>query len=193
MAGEVEMRIKLWNCYLFISPVFMGMITLFLLIDQTGLMNGLLVAMLIHELGHLVMMILLGYPPREVRFLPFEINVIADQSTASSYERFCISVGGIVANLLVGFAFLGKPFGYVNFYLALFNALPLYSMDGYQILSLLAGQKRKIVFWISAGITLMVLGVGLWLLIGKNNPMLLLFGIYLFSLGFMEKRKGTSG
>ena len=49
----------------------------------------------------MVMMIMMGYPPREMRFLPFEINIVSDQSCASSWERFCIAFGGIIFNLLV--------------------------------------------------------------------------------------------
>ncbi len=187
------MRAKLFGCELFVSPVFMGMLTILLVIDKTGWMGYLLGAMAIHELGHLVMMIMVGCTPREMRFLPFEINIVADQSCACPWERFCISVGGIIMNVLVFLVFIGEAFGYINLYLALFNALPLYSMDGYQMLSLLFGQKRNFVFGISAIATLVVLGFGCWLLIVGKNPMLILFSIYLLALGVMEKRKVTSG
>ena len=187
------MRVKLLGCELFISPVFMGMLTILLLIDRTGLMGCVLGAMAIHELGHLLMMVIMGVPPREMRFLPFEINIVSDQSCASSWERFCIAVGGIIFNLLVFLVFIGETFGYINLYLALFNALPLYSMDGYQILTLLLDRKKKWVFGISAIITLVVLLFGCWLSIVEKNPMLILFSIYLLAVGVMEKRKGISG
>jgi stage IV sporulation protein FB len=193
LVGGFGMRVKLLGCELFISPVFMGMLTILLLIDRTGLMGCVLGAMAIHELGHLLMMVIMGVPPREMRFLPFEINIVSDQSCASSWERFCIAVGGIIFNLLVFLVFIGETFGYINLYLALFNALPLYSMDGYQILTLLLGQKKKWVFVISAIITLVVLLFGCWLLIVEKNPMLILFSIYLLAVGVMEKRKGISG
>ncbi len=187
------MKWKLGNCTVFVSPVFMGMLTVLLVIDQTGLMGYLLGAMALHELGHLTMMILVGCPPREIRFLPFEINIVADQSCASSWERFCISVGGVIVNFLVCLVFVGEPFGYINLYLALFNALPLYSMDGYQILSIVFGRKSRLVFGVSATITLLILGIGGWMLIARKNPMLLLFSVYLLALGAMEKRKVTGG
>lgn len=187
------MRARLFGCELFISPVFMGMLTILLVIDRTGFMGYVLGAMAIHELGHLVMMIMVGCTPREMRFLPFEINIVADKSCASSWEQFCISVGGMIINLLVFLVFIGEVFGYINLYLALFNALPLYSMDGYQILSLLFGRKRSLVFGVCAITTLLVFSLGCWLLIAKKNPMLLLFALYLLALGIMEKRKYTSG
>lgn len=187
------MRVKLLGCELFISPVFMGMLTILLLVDRTGLMGCVLGAMAIHELGHLVMMIMMGYPPKGMRFLPFEVNIVSDQTCAQSWERFCIAVGGIIFNLLVFLVLIGEVFGYINLYLALFNALPLYSLDGYQMLTLLLGRKKKVVFGISAIITLIVLLFGCWLLIVEKNPMLILFSIYLLALGVMEKRKGISG
>ncbi len=187
------MRGKLFGCELFISPVFVGMLTILLVIDRTGLMGWVLGAMAIHETGHLLMMILIGYPPREMRFLPFEINIVADQSCANPWERFCIAMGGIVFNLLVFLVFIGEGFGYINLYLALFNALPLYSMDGYQMLTVLLKGKKKIVFVVSAIATLGIFGFSCWLLIARKNPMPILFSIYLLALGVTEKRKGISG
>jgi stage IV sporulation protein FB len=137
----------------------MGMITILLCIDQTQMMGLVLGAMAIHELGHVTMMILVGCPPREIRFLPFEINIVSDQSCSSAWEQFSISVGGIIINLLVFLVFIGEPFGYVNLYLALFNALPLYSMDGYQILTHLFGEKSPVTIGVC---TLFTLGVLLW-------------------------------
>ena len=187
------MRVKLFGCVLWISPVFMGMITILLCVDQTKMMGLMLGAMAIHELGHVTMMILVGCSPREIRFLPFEINIVSDQSCSSSWEQFSISVGGIIINLLVFLVFIGESFGFLNLYLALFNALPLYSMDGYQILTHWFGKKSLVTLGICTLFTLVVLVGGGWLLLKEKNPMLFLFALYLLVVGVGEKRKNTSG
>ncbi len=182
------MRTKLGNCQVFISPVFMGMLTILLVIDQTNLMGTMLVAMLLHEIGHLVVMWWCGCFPKEILLLPFEINISADQSCATALETFFIALGGIGANLLA-WLLMGGTFGNINLYLALFNALPLYSMDGYQILSIMLYHKKFWVFGVSMVTTIALVLFGSWLLLVHKNPMLLLFVVYLLALGFGEKRK----
>lgn len=184
------MKFKIAGCWVFISPVFMGMLTILLVIDQTGLMGTMLCAMLLHEVGHLTVMAWFGCFPREILLLPFEINIASDQSCATLFEKFCISAGGIGMNLLA-FSLIKGEFGTINLYLALFNALPLYSMDGYQMVSLLLYQKKQLVFMITLVTTTVVTGVGVWLVLVHKNPMLLLFIVYLIALGFGEKRKHT--
>lgn len=186
------MRFSLARCQIFVSPIFMGMITILLILDQSGTMGATLGAMVIHELGHLVVMGVVGCFPQKIYLLPFEINLVSDQSGNSMGERFCISFGGILANVLV-WLFVGGKFGNINFFLALFNGLPLYSMDGYQILCQVFRNQIGWVYGISGITTLLVLCLGVWLLVVNHNPMLLLFIIYLLGVGVVEKRKGISG
>ncbi|MBR3844038.1 MAG: hypothetical protein IKM39_00855 [Clostridia bacterium] len=184
------MNLKLARCSVFISPVFMGMITVLLVIDQTGLMGAMLGAMLLHEIGHLAIMAWFGCFPKEILLLPFEINIAADQSCATMFQQFCISAGGIVMNVLA-FLLVRGEFGNINLYLALFNALPLYSMDGYQMVALLLYTKKRWLFVISFVTTLVLAVLGIWLVWVHKNPMLLLFVVYLLALGVGEKRKHT--
>lgn len=180
------MTLHIRHCSVYISPLFMGMITLMLLIDRTGIMNLLLAAMLLHEAGHLLFMGLFDCLPNKIILLPFEINIVASKTPSFLWQEWLISGAGIFAN---GIAFLlfNGDFAKVNLFVAIFNSLPIVSMDGFQMLSLLLDSLRygKEVLWIISAITIIgVAAAGGWMLWRFHNPLLLLFGIYmgLFSI-----------
>ena len=188
MVGGLVLKTKVLGCNLVISPIFMGMITIILMIDGTGLMVDTLGAMLVHELGHLLVLWWVGCFPKEIRLLPFEINVIAPKTTVGIGQEIFISAAGVMANLLV-FGCVPSSFGQINLYLAIFHALPLYSLDGYQVFALIFGEKSLILAALSRGTAAVLLFLGVGLLVYGHNPMLLLFLLYLSVVGFGEKRK----
>ncbi len=184
------MTVRLFGCILYISPVFMGMVTILMMVDTTGMMGIMLTAMLLHEIGHLLFMAVFHCLPTAIWLLPFEINMVNSRPPAKIHQRLLISLGGIAVNLLAYFLF-PSPFGIMNGALAVFQLLPLYSMDGYQLLELCLSRfsfgsaATKCVSVITAGVAL-AFGVGL--LVTSQNPMLLLFAVYMIVLGMKENR-----
>lgn len=189
------MTLRLFGCRITVSPLFMGMVTVTLLIDTTGMMGLLLGAMLLHEAGHLVWMALFRCLPKEICFLPFEINMIADEVALSRRQQGLIAAGGIFMNGLF-FLVCPGPFGRINLFLAVFNGLPVYSMDGWQLLCLLIGGfahgegiMRSVCVVTATGLLLVSVGM----LVKEHNPMLLLFLLYMGLLGIREKKMQTNG
>ena len=103
------------------------------------------VAMLVHEGGHALVLLLLGKSVRGIRF--GAVGAKMSYSGRLSYREEClVCIAGPVANLLVGglvFLCLHNKneyfclFSYVNFFYALTNLLPLPSYDGEKILRIL--------------------------------------------------------
>jgi len=185
------MKFRLGNCHIFVSPLFTGMITIMLLIDQTGMMGVFLGAVLLHELGHVLFMIWFGCLPNHIQLLPFEINIIAHRSPPFRWQRILLASGGILAGLIVGIAVRGE-FGIVNLFLAGFNSLPIFSMDGYQIIWLLLGNfryGRQVLLFVSWITMAIIAAIGSWLLVQHHNPLLLLFCIYMSVLQIRQKRQ----
>lgn len=186
------MSFYIGHCYITLSPLFTGVITLMLLIDTTGMMSLFLLAMLIHEAGHLLFMRLFHCLPRQIQLLPFEVNMITDSLNGSVIQNIFISAGGVMANLLTAGMFHGD-FRTVNLFLAVFNGLPIFSMDGYQIIQLLCDRHsvlEKIPMVLSAVTIALVGGLGLYLLVVAHNPLLLLFCLYMSVLAIRAKRHG---
>jgi membrane-associated protease RseP (regulator of RpoE activity) len=113
------------------------------------------VAMVIHELGHLVAArsckvpaseLGLGLGPKlfgfrvgsilfSLRLLPLGSFVRLDGSVLkqrSVRQQLLVHLGGIILNLVACFATYGTVFGWINFLIAAGNMLPIYQHDGWK-------------------------------------------------------------
>ena len=125
-------------------------------------------AMIIHELGHLVAArrckvsaseLGLGLGPKifsfklgdvtvSLRALPIGSFLMIDGTALrdrSVQEQLLVHLGGIIINLIVGVAAYGTMFGWLNLLLAASNLLPLYHHDGWKcgVVIMQALLKRK--------------------------------------------------
>jgi membrane-associated protease RseP (regulator of RpoE activity) len=112
-------------------------------------------AMLVHELGHLILARqchvpaselsigfgprLLGFQLRSVRFslraLPLGSFVRLDGDALRARpipQQLLVHLGGIMLNVLVGVATFGTVFSWINLLVAAGNILPLYQHDGWK-------------------------------------------------------------
>jgi membrane-associated protease RseP (regulator of RpoE activity) len=131
-------------------------------------------AMIIHELGHLVAArtckvsaseIGLGLGPRLFGFrvagITFSLRAIPIASflridgtalaARSVPQQLFVHLGGIIFNLIAAFLTYGTVFGWVNILLAAFNVLPLYKHDGWKcgvvVMRALLRKKSQPVEW----------------------------------------------
>lgn len=112
---------------------------------------------LIHESGHLIMLLVSGNKPEIVRFELTGINIIRNQEIRVSHKNeIFISLGGPLVNGFVFFAcciclcFYNydavMTFACINLILMTFNLLPVKRLDGGNILYFLLSQKYEIFF-----------------------------------------------
>ncbi|MEP6741929.1 MAG: site-2 protease family protein [bacterium] len=120
-----------------------------------SILIALPVAMVIHELGHLVAAKIckvpaselgLGFGPKllgfrvgsirlSLRVLPLGSFVRLDGTALkerSVRQQLFVHLGGIIFNLIACFATYGTLFGWVNLLIAAGNMLPLYQHDGWK-------------------------------------------------------------
>ena len=111
--------------------------------------------MVIHELGHLVAAqrckvpaseLAIGFGPALIGFsiggVRFNLRAIPLGSflrldgtalrSRSVCAQLCVHLGGIVFNLIAGFALFGTVFGWINLLVAAGNILPIYQHDGWK-------------------------------------------------------------
>ena len=198
------MRVQLFGCPLLISPLFFALLSLLLLIDRTGMMPFVLLAVFLHEAGHLLTMHRWGIHPDSVELLPFEINIQKPALQGTLFHEWVIASAGVAVNLAV--ALLSLLF-YRTFHLAwtvrlavcnlvlgLFQALPIEGLDGYQaiyLLTLALGRPSR-AKWLKAVsyLTLLVLtALSAAVLLRFRNPFLLLFSLYLGLLMPLKERR----
>ena len=132
------MRFEICHCEFTIRISFLLMIALLLMLDTTGFLSYGLLAAVIHELSHILMMIFCGRIPKKVSLTVFGAEISAP-SEKVSYQKDClINLSGPAMNLLLGglLFLLGNQtiFAQMNLALGLFNLLPVIPLDGGQAL-----------------------------------------------------------
>lgn len=150
-------------------------------------------AIILHEGGHLLAMLLFGYSAPSVLFIPFlGALATARKENASLTEKFWISLAGPLPGLIlgIGIAIVGnfgqesasffsnwnesiwKETSIILIILNLFNLLPIYPLDGGQIADLLIFSRNPYLGYIYKSFGALVL-----FLLGISNPLLLAFSI----------------
>lgn len=184
-----------------ISVVF-AVITAFLLVtDKTGLMSASLIAVLVHETGHLIAMKAAKCAPGSVELCAGGI-LITGNAACTAKDSLLIALSGPVANflcfaLLFCAAKLGDgvtvyAFSAVQLLVGAVNILPIKGLDGGSVLKIILSHFRKcnaalilkaVSFFTAAAITVIGTAVAV-----KNvsNPSLLLLGIYLIIINILK-------
>jgi membrane-associated protease RseP (regulator of RpoE activity) len=131
-------------------------------------------AMIVHELGHLIAArkcnvpafeVSLGLGPRlwgfRVRSVRFSLRLIplgsfvrlegAALKDRSIQQQLFVHLGGITLNIVAGLATFGTIFSWINFLVAAGNILPLYQHDGWKcgvvIMRSLLRRKSQPIEW----------------------------------------------
>jgi stage IV sporulation protein FB len=128
---------------------FFALLACILLLDRERLLVYFIAPILVHECGHIAVILLGRVPVREIRLSPLGIAIRREPSVIlSNPVEIFLSLGGILANLLAAailylFCFQSMRvmlLGASNIAVALYNALPIGDMDGGQVLRLLAAR-----------------------------------------------------
>lgn len=129
------------------SLLFPAMLALLCSNQQGAMTARCLLAAVMHECGHLLMLLLLGSKPREIRFSAFGMCLQLADSPLSQGKHLLVSLGGPLVNLLTaGLLWLlhgNADWMAIHLLLGGFNLLPIYPLDGGQCLP--EGRGRTLV------------------------------------------------
>lgn len=191
------MIFKLFNIEFQISVPFAVMFAFLLVTDKTGLMSASLLAVVLHEMGHLVWMKKCRTAPKSVKMSLGGVLMIGS-AFCTAKESISIALAGPIVNFLftVVFYSLGvyfdnvllAAFGVVQFLVGAINLLPVKGLDGGTVLTVLLEKycKRNVVLIVKlvsffVSVAILVLGIAVAVK-NTSNPSLLLLGIYLIIL-----------
>ena len=147
------MKFKLLNTEIYISFLFVAVIPVMLATDKTGLALPVILAVAIHEVGHLFAMWLLESAPKSIRLIPASVQIT--RSINGKYKNdILIAVSGPVVNLVL-FVTLYLNFlvfknetvlyySLINLIVGVFNLLPVTGLDGGTALFSLLAKKFDI-------------------------------------------------
>ena len=197
------MTIKIFGSKITISFLFTALIALLLLFDKSGIFVLALIAIIIHETGHLLAMKLLKQTPLEIRMMPAGVIITKNKILTSFKDEFIIASGGIILNLYFTIIFvifykcqISERFflslAIINIIIAIFNMLPIYGLDGYDMLRILLcrkNEKAHIMIIISSVTICLILILGIILFYKYYNPTLMITALYLIILTILNLKR----
>ncbi|MBQ8683250.1 MAG: hypothetical protein IJ518_01890 [Clostridia bacterium] len=189
---------RLWGVRCRLSLLFPALITALLLWQPDGLAVSCVVASVVHEGGHLLAMLLLGYPPESCTVGAFGMRIRLGRRLPGYGHNMLISFAGPAANLLsAGLLLLADTptAAAVHLVLAGFNLLPASALDGGELLRCglcLLGFETlaKPLLRLTSALVLLPLAAGsFWLFLrGWGNGTLLIVSAYLVLLVFLSDK-----
>lgn len=178
-----------------VSIGFVGIICLMLYIDMSGFILPVILAVISHEMGHLLALLLLKCKPERVELKVGAVGIFGDFLlkpkgefimflSGSLVNIFCFSVLYIIYVFLENLQILN--YSLVMLVVGVMNLLPVIGLDGGSLMKIFLSLFLKIstaknitlAFSIVTSIAITVLGISIFLST-KTNPSLVLLGIYL--------------
>ena len=152
-----------------IHPLFLIFIIIFILMGRFKFILFFTVLILIHEIGHIVMSLLFKWNLDKIIILPFGgLIKYSEKINRPLIEEFLISINGVIVQYVFFLIFkniiIYKYFSFLNYFIIIFNLLPIYPLDGSKILNvffnILTSFKKSILLTlITSYVTIIILSI----------------------------------
>ena len=125
---------------IYINPIFIIILFIFILIGEFRFITYFMILILVHELGHIFISLLFKWNIDKIIILPFggltKYNEIINRPLI---EEFLVAISGIILQLtfynFIKYYIDYKYFSFINYFIILFNLIPIYPLDGSKILN----------------------------------------------------------
>ena len=126
---------------IYIHPLFIMTLFIFISIGYFRFLIYFMLLILVHELGHILISLLFKWNIDKIIILPFGgLTKYNEMINRPLIEEFLIAISGIVFQfvfyLLVKDFIDYKYFSFINYFIILFNLIPIYPLDGSKILNI---------------------------------------------------------
>ncbi len=189
------MKLRIGKLKFVIGYEAVAAMTAVLILDRENYVICCFLAAMLHEMGHILMMLLFKVRIREIDLRLFDILIRGDEPNSLRADIF-ITLGGIMMNLISAVIFLpiSVKLSLPNIALAVFNILPVMSLDGGHLLYILLSRRFDIRFCDNAlRLTTFIfilpfMTAGIYILINSGyNYSLLAISLYLLTVLFIRK------
>ncbi len=196
------MSIKFLKTEVLITFPFALLMAVLLACDKTGMMSVSVIAVVLHELGHLAVLYYQKCPPQKIKLQLIGVGITQTRLLTDLKSEALVAAAGPAANLITSFSLL--PFIDLSFPAALcaagiviggFNLLPLTGLDGGDVLRCLLSMKLQgglvniITKAVNAVVILLIASFGIFLFVSDNrNPTMLIAAVYLAIYVIIKRR-----
>ena len=123
-----------------IHPMFLVFTLIFILIGRFKFILFFTLLILVHEIGHIIMSILFKWNINKIVILPFGGMIKYDKNINTSLmEEFLVAISGVIFQYIFYSIFKDiinyKYFSFINYFIIIFNLIPIYPLDGSKILN----------------------------------------------------------
>ena len=160
-----------------------------------------------HELAHLTITLLFG---KEIENFKFSLSGVCIELKKKRFdlkgnkrlkkeniEEIILYLAGPISNIILAYIFNNnKMICEINIAFAIINLLPIFPLDGYNILDNLLElfsmrlKKREVILEILSNILIFILFfVGIVQLLFLFNPSIIMFSLYVFLIQFNNKKR----
>ncbi len=168
-----------------IHPLLVVCIFIFILIGRFKFIIYFMIIILVHELGHITLSLLFKWNISKIIVLPFGgLIVFEEKIDKPLIEEFLIAISGVTFQTLFYLIIKDKVkyeyLSFINYFILIFNLLPIYPLDGSKILNVLINRistfknSIKITVFISFIFILLCIFISL-----KTNLLFIIIFIFL--------------
>ncbi len=195
------MKFKIKNTSVSLSFTFFGVFLILLCIGELKICLFSLVASLLHETIHIILIVISGGNVSKITLTAFGANIVRGERTLPDFKEAIISLSAPLFNLILALIFSNKMpyFATVNLVMGLFNLLPYYDFDGGRglgyILKYFISTKKinALLDVLSATVTALFTFFGVYIFFSyKRNITFILLGIYMIIRFFIRLKPNVN-
>ena len=169
---------------IYFHPLFLMTLLIFILIGYFKFITYFMILIIVHELGHILISLIFKWNIEKIIILPFggltKYNEIINRSLI---EEFLVSIAGIslqiIFYLLIKDYIDYKYFSIINYFIIIFNLLPIHPLDGSKILNVIFNKitsyKNSLLLTIIVSYIFIIINVLFFYKINKLITLTLIF------------------
>lgn len=143
---------------------------------------------LFHELSHIVVATLFGKKIKLIKLSIAGVSVAFNNEELEIVKNIIIYLAGPVSNICLAIMFYNIDFVFeINMFLAILNLMPLYPLDGYNVIKCLFDTRK--LFWIQYLFLSLLFIVSIVTIFVSYNPSLLILFIYIMLIKYVNKNR----